>query len=214
MPPVTSAHQNVFRLTLCVFSLPLFCGSIFGQDLSRDDRDLFEIHVRPTLVTHCIRCHGDEKQEGDLALTSLAALIQGGESGPTIVAGKPNESLILEALRHESLEMPPDEQLDTELIDGIAKWIAAGAPWPEDVVLKSLQKLSDEDRQWWCYQPIKDPQPPAHTDSEWCRSEIDQFVLEKLSEKDLTPAHEADPVTLARRVHFAITGLPPDDATI
>ncbi|TWT86357.1 Planctomycete cytochrome C [Neorhodopirellula pilleata] len=166
------------------------------------------------LVAHCIRCHGDEKQEGNLALSSMAVLIQGGESGPTIVAGKPNESLILEALRHESLEMPPDSQLDTEVIEGIEKWIAAGAPWPEDVVLKSPPKLTEEDREWWCYQPINDPKPPVLTESDWCRSEIDYFILKKLSEKDLTPAHEADPVTLARRVHFAITGLPPDDATI
>lgn len=214
IPPVTSARLNVFRLTLCIFSLSLFCGPIFGQNLSRDDRDLFEIHARPTLVTHCIRCHGEEKQEGGLTLTSLAALIKGGESGAAIVAGKPSESLITEALRHESFEMPPDNQLDQELIDGIEKWVAAGAPWPENVVLKPAPKLSDEDREWWCYQPIHDPQPPAHDSSDWCRGEIDEFILEKLSEKDLMPAHEANPVTLARRVHFAITGLPPDEATI
>lgn len=204
----------MIRIALCVFSLPLICGPIFGQELSRADRDLFEIHVRPTLVAHCIRCHGDEKQEGDLTLTTLAGLLKGGDSGATIVAGKPDESLIMEALRHESFEMPPDEQLDDELIAGIEKWIAAGAPWPEDVALKPTPKISDDDRQWWCYQPIADPPLPTAGDRDWCRSEIDQFIMARLSEKDLYPADEADAVTLARRVHFAITGLPPDDATI
>jgi hypothetical protein len=202
------------RVACCLILVLFVIENVSAQKLPRADRDLFEIHVRPTLVAHCIRCHGDAKQEGGLKLTSFEELMEGGDSGGVIVEGKPAESLIMEAMRYESFEMPPDGQLDDEVIAGLAKWITAGAPWPEGTVLEPTPEITDEDREWWCYQPLADPALPEVEDDRWCRVDIDRFVLERLEQNGIAPAQQADPLVLARRVHFAITGLPPDEATI
>ena len=198
----------LFSVASFLFSealLPTTCA----QELSRKQSDLFEIYVRPVLVKHCIECHSESKQEGDLNLTTLAGIMTGGESGAAIEPGKPAESLIIEALKYDSLEMPPAGKLDDGLIAGIEQWIQAGAPWPEDVVLKASATIEQADRDWWCFQPIADPTPPASDDA-WCLNPIDQFVLAKLSEHKLQPARQADAITLVRRLSFAVTGLPPD----
>ncbi|MCC9658278.1 PSD1 and planctomycete cytochrome C domain-containing protein [Rhodopirellula halodulae] len=204
------------------FRLIQFCGYLaaclmIGPGVvaasSPAERDLFEVHVRPTLVKHCIQCHGETEQEGGLKLTTLEGLLAGGDSGPAIVREAPDESLLIEALRFESFEMPPSGQLDDPTVSGIAKWIAAGAPWPDRVVLTPTPTISEDDREWWCYQPISDPEVPKVEDAGWCRNEIDHFVFARLTENELTPSAEATPDRLQRRVHFALTGLPPCDAS-
>ncbi len=180
---------------------------------SAQTRDLFENHVRPLLVTHCIKCHGETKQEGGLRLTTIEELLRGGESGSAIVAGNPDESLLLEALRYESFEMPPSGQLEPNVIEGIASWIKAGAEWPTGVVLKPTPKITEEDRAWWCYQPISSPAVPEVEDNGWCRNEIDRFIFDRLAREGVTPTPSANAEKLARRVHFAVTGLPPDEST-
>ncbi|MGB7347888.1 MAG: DUF1553 domain-containing protein, partial [Pirellulaceae bacterium] len=193
----------------------LFClTTVDAAEPSRRDLDLFENHVRPTLVAHCIKCHGETKQEGGLKLTTLADLQKGGESGPAVVAGDPAESLIIQAVRYESIEMPPEEPIDDKLIAGLVSWVEAGATWPEEVVLTPTPTITDEDRQWWCYQPIAKVEPPTIDDHAWTRNEIDRFVYRRLAENEIQPADEATALTLARRVHFAVTGLPPDEATV
>ena len=188
---------------------------VSAEELTPRQNELFEIHVRPTLVAHCIECHGEQKQRGGLKLTSQADVLQGGLSGPAVVPGEPEESLLLEALRYESLEMPPTGRLASEVADGIEAWIEAGAPWPQDVVLRPTPKISPEGRQWWCYQPIDDPPVPDVDSDAWCRNEIDRFILARLEHEGIEPAAEADPRVLTRRVHFALTGLPPQaDATV
>ena len=191
----------------------LMTASLPAQQSPPPQRDLFEIHVRPTLVKHCIKCHGDAKQEGGLRLTSLQGLLKGGDSGPVVVPGKPGESLLLEALRYESLEMPPGGQLEAKVADGIAAWIKAGSRWPRGLVLKPTPKITAKDREWWCYQPIGNPAVPAVDDDGWCRNEIDRFVFRRHQDSGLKPAPEAESRRLARRVHFALTGLPPDERT-
>lgn len=189
----------------------LLCSSpaTAADKLPQRKRDQFENHVRPILVKHCIKCHGHAKQEGKLRLTSIADLLKGGESGPAIVPGKPAESLLLEAVRYESLEMPPDGRLDAKIVGELAKWIEDGAPWPADVVLKPGLKISEQDRGWWAYQPVSDPPLPAVKNLDWCRNEIDRFVLAKLEANSITPALQATPGRLIRRLNFALTGLPP-----
>ncbi|TWT40708.1 Planctomycete cytochrome C [Thalassoglobus neptunius] len=172
-------------------------------------RDLFENHVRPMIVKHCLQCHGETKQEGSLNLTTLDGLLTGGESGPAIVSGAPDESLLLEALRYESYEMPPSGQLDESLIEGVHQWIESGADWPEGVALKATEKITSDDRDWWCYQPIDDPAVPDVNDEGWCRNEIDHFIFDRLQREGLEPSDSASAKQLARRLHFAITGLPP-----
>ncbi|MEW4490676.1 DUF1553 domain-containing protein [Thalassoglobus sp. JC818] len=174
------------------------------------NRDLFENHVRPMIVKHCLQCHGETKQEGGLNLTTLDGLLTGGESGPAIVTGEPDESLLLEALKYESYEMPPSGQLDESLIEGVQAWIASGADWPEGLALKATEKITSDDRNWWCYQPIDDPAVPEVDDQGWCRNEIDHFIFDRLQTEGLEPSDSGSAKKLARRLHFAITGLPPD----
>jgi mono/diheme cytochrome c family protein len=184
-----------------------------AEEVPVQQRDLFEVHIRPTLVKHCITCHGEAKQEGGLRLTSLESLLTGGDSGPAIAPGQPEDSLLLEALRYESFEMPPGGQLEESVVDGIAAWIKAGAAWPQGVVLTPTPKITQQDRNWWCYQPVADPDVPEVDDGGWCRNEIDHFIFERLQREGLVPAPQAEPSRLARRVHFAVTGLPPDEQT-
>jgi len=175
--------------------------------------DLFETHARPLLVSHCIRCHGESKQEAGLNLATRTGLLAGGESGPAIVPGKPDESLLLEALRYESYEMPPTGKLADPLIAGIAAWVAAGADWPTDTVLTPANPITADDRDWWCFQPLANvsvPTPPAGL-ADWCRNEIDAFITTRLAAEGLEPASIAPPTTLLRRLAYGTTGLPPTE---
>ena len=151
-----------------------------GSTASFGSEDLFEIHVRPTLIKHCIACHGAGKREGDLRLDHWQGLSEGGDSGPVLVPGKPGESLLVEAIKHESLEMPPEYQLDEQTIAGIAAWIKEGAKWPEQAVLKAAEPITAADRQWWCFQPMVDFPVPEISDDQWCQNEIDRFILKRL----------------------------------
>lgn len=201
--------QYLLLIVVALITVPLTAG-----EPNQQDRDLFEIHVRPTLVAHCIRCHGETKQEGELQLTSFEALLKGGESGPAIVPGKPNESLLIEAMKYESFEMPPTGQLEKDLVVGIEKWITAGAKWPKGVVLKPTPKITSIDREWWCYQPIADPAVPQVEDDGWCRTDIDRFIYARLASAGVKPSAPAEPAQLLRRTHLAITGLPVSDALL
>ena len=177
------------------------------------DDDLFEIHARPLLVSHCIRCHGESKQEAGLNLATRAGLLAGGDSGPAIVPGKPDESLLLEALRYESYEMPPTGKLGDPLIAGIAAWVAAGADWPAGTVLTPANPITAADREWWCFQPLADPavpDPPAEL-AGWCHNELDAFITHRLAEQGLEPAAAAPPGVLLRRLAYSATGLPPSE---
>ena len=177
--------------------------------LAAQDFEAFEIHVRPVLLKHCVKCHGEQKAEGGLRLTRRQDLLQGGDSGPALIPGKPDESLLVEAIHYESLEMPPEAPLSAKQIAAIESWIADGAPWPDSTTLRPTAGLTEEDRQWWCIQPITDPVvPPADPDG-WCKTEIDRFIYARLAKKGLRPAAEADRATLVRRLHFDVTGLPP-----
>jgi hypothetical protein len=186
---------------------------VAAESLSTAADDLFEIHARPLLVAHCIRCHGEAKQEAGLNLATREGILAGGDSGAAVVPGEPADSLLLEALRYESLEMPPTGKLDDAVIAGIEQWVAAGAPWPEDTVLAPANPITAEDRAWWCYQPLTSPpvpDPPAEM-ADWCHNEIDRFVVGKLAEQGIAPAQAASPGAFLRRVHYAVTGLPPSE---
>lgn len=192
-------------LVLCL------AGILPAEDLLPADEDLFENHARPVLVRHCIRCHGPTKQESGLRLTSREAMVTGGDSGSAIDSDDPTASLLLEAIRYESLEMPPDSPLTPQQIAGIEQWLQAGAPWPAGTILRPGPHISADDREWWCYQPIADPPLPQTDDDTWTRNEIDRFVLARLQSEQITPSTAASRATLARRLSFAVTGLPPDE---
>ena len=179
----------------------------------------FESKVRPLLAAKCFKCHGAKKQNGDLRLDSLGGMLQGGESGEAIVPGKPGESLLIEAIRYESFEMPPSGKLDEPSIAILTKWVTMGAPWPggdknaPPKVIKT-RGFSDEDRAFWSFQAVKNPSVPVIDDPRWSKNPIDAFVYRKLKEQGLSPAPEADRLTLIRRAYFDLIGLPPSSEEI
>jgi hypothetical protein len=172
----------------------------------------FEAKVRPILVESCQECHSEKKHKGDLRLDNLPFIVQGGSSGPAIVPHKPDESLLIKAVSYADpdMEMPPDGKLPEEQIAILKQWIQMGAPWPEAEVAAAGNarrpgQITDEDRKWWAFQPVKNPKPPALT----APTTIDAFILERLKKEGLAPAPEATPQELLRRLYFDLTGLPP-----
>ena len=178
------------------------------------DLAFFETSVRPLLVENCYACHGDEKQKGGLRLDSREAILTGGESGAAIVAGNSVDSLLLQAVRYESLEMPPSRKLPDESISVLEEWVRRDAPWPgaqtgAAAMKKAERGFSDEERAWWALQPVKVVAPPVDANDHWSRNEIDRFIHTGLAKENLQPAAEADRATLIRRVSFDLIGLPP-----
>lgn len=167
----------------------------------------FETNVRPVFVEHCQKCHGSTKQWGGLRLDSREALLRGGDSGAAIVPGKPNESLLIRAVRHEDadIKMPKDGKLSERQIADLARWIEMGAPFPKSA--KADERTRDPNH--WTFQPPKSPSVPQVKNSAWPQTEVDRFVLEKLEANGLSPSASADKRTLIRRVTFDLTGLPP-----
>ena len=133
--------NDVYRSSrVCRFLLGSLCvlgfatSSVFSEDtFTSEQLDFFESRIRPVLIEHCLECHSNnDKRKGGLSLTGRAGLLRGGESGPAIALGKPDASLLLEALRYESYEMPPKGQLPAAEIETLSRWIEMGAPWPEE----------------------------------------------------------------------------------
>ncbi|MFN9717231.1 MAG: DUF1549 domain-containing protein [Planctomycetota bacterium] len=189
-------------------------SAVAASQFSAEDLAFFERHVRPLLVEHCFECHSADRQKGQLRVDSRNALLAGGESGPAIEPGKANDSILIQAVRHESFQMPPKGRLSDESIAILEQWISRGAAWPgadRHPVRPhaSGPEFTDEDRSWWALQAVKNPVPPVIEGDSWSRSEIDRFLLQQMQSHGLTPAVEADRATLIRRLTFDLTGLPP-----
>ena len=194
---------------------------ITGSIASGDDTAMFEKTIRPMLVEHCAECHGTDQKKlrGGLVLTDVASILRGGDSGPALVPGHPEESPLYLAITYADPEfqMPPSGAMDPRDIEAVRSWIEAGAVMPEvhgaDELL--VQEGAEEPYDWervrehWAYRPIGAFDAPAVSDPGWCRNEIDNFVLAGLDDAGLTPAPEADRRTLVRRAYFDLTGLPP-----
>jgi hypothetical protein len=177
----------------------------------------FEEKVRPILAENCYKCHGSEQQKGKLRLDLREMALSGGESGTVIVPGQPDKSLLVEAVKWESLEMPPSGKLSEQHIATLTEWIKLGAPMPKDhggaagvEVRKPRGVITDEDRQWWAFLPIQRPPVPliANPKSE-IRNPLDAFLHARFAEQDLAAAPEADRRTLIRRLSWDLIGLPP-----
>jgi hypothetical protein len=190
-----------------------------------DETPTFERDIRPILKTYCFSCHGEQGQKkSGLDLRLRRFLVSGGDFGPAIVPGKPQESYLLERVRKG--EMPPGKsakKLSPEQITLIERWIAAGAATvrPEPETLGPGLYITEEDRQLWSFQPIRRPPvptpPPPPQDREgWdrVRTPIDAFVLRRLNEQGFSFSPDADRRTLVRRAYFDLIGLPPTPAEI
>ncbi len=191
-----------------------------AADNTPDGIEFFEKEIRPLLVTRCFECHGDlEKVKAGLKLTSRAAILSGGESGPAASPGKPTESLLIEAIKYRGIDMPPKGKMPETEIAKLERWVEMGMPWPEGAAPEkpateekkeeSTFTISDAQRSHWSFQPLHVSAPPDVKDAAWCAGPIDRFVLAGLEARGLHPNALADKRTLLRRVTFDLTGLPP-----
>ena len=204
--------------------LSLDCLSAFCQDdqpgalaaPNAQQLEFFEKEIRPLLAMHCYECHSakSSRLKAGLHLDSRPGMLQGGDSGPALVASNADESLIIQAVRYETFEMPPKGKLPPKDVDALTKWVAMGAPWPKDVEsadgpVREVFDLQKRKVSHWAWQPIENSPPPAVVDRAWPTSPIDTFILSGLEGAGIKPAASADKSTLVRRLFFDLIGLPP-----
>jgi hypothetical protein len=175
--------------------------------------EFFETKIRPLLVERCYECHSAraEKLKGGLLLDSKEGVLKGGDSGPVIVPGNPEKSLLIKAVRYtsEDLQMPPkNKKLPDEQIADLEEWVKMGAPDPRagDGGSAGTPRPTKEH---WAFQPIKAVPLPKVRNTRWTQAPVDAFILAKLEEEGITPNAPADKRTLIRRASFDLTGLPP-----
>ena len=187
--------------------------------------EFFEQKIRPILVTHCSECHSrdSKKRQGGLLLDTRDGWMRGGDSGAVIVPGDPDKSLLILAVRQtdKDLRMPPKQKLtDTQIAD-LEAWVKNGAVDPRQAAVGQVEELSqrpkfgmslEQGRQFWSYQPVKDPAVPKVRNTAWPRTAVDHFLLARMEEAGVSPVSAADARTLLRRVTFDLTGLPPTPA--
>lgn len=202
--PLTESEKETIRRWIAAGS----------QSSSSKEVKVTQHEILPALYTRCVVCHGARTQEAELDLRSVESILKGGKSGPAVIPGKPDESLLLKKIHAKDMPPPklliragvrPMEESEIELL---STWIEQGANEYDiaaDVQTNTPDPLvTDEDRNFWAFQP---PQKPAVPKGE--KSPIDYFVQRKLKEQQLTPSPEASRLTLIRRVSFDLTGLPP-----
>jgi hypothetical protein len=192
----------------------LTCQTLLADEPALD----FERDVAPILVRRCLECHDQRHASGGLVLSHGDKTLTGGDSGESIVPGKPDESLLLD--RVAAGEMPPErrgvsQQLPEEEMNVLRRWIAEGARWPQGRVLDRDEKTSDvrAGRDWWSLQPVVQPEPPDVKDA-MIANPIDAFIVSRLSAEGMTCAPPADRRTLIRRLYIDLIGLPPTFAQI
>jgi mono/diheme cytochrome c family protein len=167
---------------------------------SAEQVEFFEKHVRPILAEQCYSCHGAKKQQSGLRLDTADGVKKGTQEGPVIVPGDVEKSSLIQAVRRKGdAPMPPDGELSKEQVATLERWVSMGAPFPASVTATPADA-----RKHWAFQPVSDPKVPGGAPNP-----IDAFVAAKLVETKLTVMPRADKRTLARRVYFDLTGLPP-----
>jgi mono/diheme cytochrome c family protein len=188
-------------------SLVLAAPVLFAQNSA----DFFETKIRPLFAEKCFACHTDARM-GGLELDSREHFLKGGKSGPAVVPGNPDASLLVKALRHNATpKMPPDGKLAADQIAAVEAWVKAGAVWPvnEKAPAAPAYKITDEQRAFWSFQPVQPAPPPNVKDANWARTDVDRFIEAKLEAHGLRPVRRADRRSLIRRASYDLTGLPP-----
>ena len=204
-----SRSKQMFMPWLC------FLTFVSVRNLPAQERLTFENDIAPILQDHCQKCHGADTREANFDVRRRFTLLDGGDTGPAIVTGQPDKSLLIELV--EDGQMPPEDEprLTAVEIASLRTWIANGAalkekhedPLPADSFPGDA--LDDAARRHWAFQKVQSVQPPEVHDQDWVRSPIDAFVLAKLEEHGWHPSPPASRAQWIRRVSFDLTGLPP-----
>jgi hypothetical protein len=202
----------MFNRKLLCAAFALLTAPVCADDRNAAGVELFESEIRPLLVERCYKCHSSRAKElkAKFSLDTREGLLRGGETGPAIIPGKPDQSLLLKALRYDELEMPPDNKLTEAQISAVEKWIRIGAPDPrreKPAEPNPGQIKAGADH--WAFQPIRKLDPPKADLESWNQTTVDRFIYARLRHADLKPNPAADRRTLIRRAYFDLTGLPP-----
>ncbi len=209
--PLRMTHKSTLRKfvhSIQRHCIAVLCPFMFVSPAWADDHSdrLFESSIRPVLIETCFHCHGEVKASGRLRVDSREALLTGGESGTSILIGKPDQSLLVQAIRrHEDVSvMPPDKEkaLRPDQVAAFETWIRTGAHWPV------LSKKFHGPRHW-SFEPIRDHEPPNLKGVYSGLNAIDAFIFSKQADAGVVPSNIADNQTLIRRATFDLTGLPP-----
>jgi len=200
---------GAYSLLLASLLAPAFAAA--AEKPSPAEIEHFEAKIRPVLASTCAKCHGQQKASGGLRVDSLAALVTGGEHGPALVPGRPDESLLIRAIRHtdDEVVMPPDAELASNVVDDFSRWVEHGAAWPDE---PEGAKDPFAAATHWAYQPLEKIALPDVGDESL--APIDRLVRAKLHSEGLSPLPRAEKITLLRRAHFDLLGLPPSPAEI
>ncbi len=202
---------------LLIFVLSIIAASAPVSHATSADLEFFEKKVRPLLVEYCYECHSAEADipQGDLRLDTKRGWLKGGASGPAVVPGDPDDSLLMEAVRYrnDAIQMPPDGRLTDAEIEIFEQWIDEGAIAPDDPKEPSTARLSFHDRiregrEFWAFRFDRDVAVPEVNDP-WATTPIDAFIFANLREHDLRPSAAASKYALIRRASFDLIGLPP-----
>jgi hypothetical protein len=199
-----------------------FASTVFAADPTSQQLEFFEKNIRPIFVNNCYGCHSaDTKVSGKLRVDDYNGLLRGGQSGPAVVPGDPDKSLLIRRVSNPDPKrrMPKEgEALSSAQIADLVAWVKDGAAWPVDkasVSVGSPPPAYDRLRaHHWALQPVANPVVPAVANKAWPSGDIDRFVLARLEERKLAPVADATPLTLIRRVTYDLTGLPPTPAEI
>lgn len=209
--------DNKFSVVFLALSLMVLRSETAqsAEDLPADQLKFFESKIRPVLVRECYGCHSSQvgQVRGGLWLDTAEATRSGGDSGPAIVPGNLDESLLWNAINHVDFEMPPRRKLPADVLGDFQTWIEMGAPDPRTQKESKIKSsITDEDidsgRQFWSFQPPRRPEVPNAT-GEWSKTVIDRFINEKLVSHGMSPSTDAEPAVVLRRLTFDLIGLPP-----
>lgn len=180
------------------------------------DAAFFENQVRPILVAKCYECHSQDSKilQGGLLLDSKPGWLKGGDTGQVIVPGKPDESLLVRAVRYvkdEHVQMPPKGKMTDAEIEVLVQWVRRGAPDPRTTAAVAAKRVIDVEagKKHWAFAPLANPQPPEPANYKWVRNSVDNFILRELDRAKIKPNDAADRRALIRRAYFDLLGLPP-----
>ncbi len=205
-------------LSMALWLMGSLLAPVWGADPAGEmtGDEFFERKIRPLLAQHCFSCHGRGQKKGGLGLDSREAILAGGESGAVAVPGKPEASMLLAVVTYQGdIQMPPSGKLTDDEIAALKQWLSLGMPWPatksgaSGSSIRTAGAVTDADRQFWSFQPIRDHAPPVVQQKNWSRNTLDHFILARLEAEGLKSVAEADRRTLIRRASFDLLGLPP-----
>ncbi|HEY6167323.1 MAG TPA: PSD1 and planctomycete cytochrome C domain-containing protein [Verrucomicrobiae bacterium] len=190
------------------------------QPITKAQSEFFESKIRPILADNCYKCHSAtaDKVKGGLVVDTREGLLKGGETGPALVPGNPDKSLLIRAVRYDDsdLQMPPKgKKLTAQQIADLTAWVKMGAPDPRKAAAAAKYKDPREaGKSHWAFKPVQKQTPPSVKESSWVKMPVDNFILAKLDENGMKPNAPADRRTLIRRAYFDLIGLPPTPAQV